>query len=178
MTPGIPAGGTEDLRELVRSRNLELIVSTIARRLVRTPAQKDRRVSETRPLHVVVLDLADALDPKRFPGQILARAPAALTSWHACHLVARPFAPWVAIKGMLAPRGELSHELFSLSHRESRRHAHMVQPALVIVQSEQQRTHELIFSRLVPSKTGDDAVGSARVFDLDHRSLARLVLST
>ena len=40
------AGRAEDLLELVRRRDLELIVAAVARRLVRPPAQEDRRVAE------------------------------------------------------------------------------------------------------------------------------------
>ena len=40
------AGRAEDLLELVRRRDLELIVAAVARRLVGPPAQEDRRVAE------------------------------------------------------------------------------------------------------------------------------------
>ena len=63
--------------------DLELIVAAVARRLVGTPAQEDRRVAEAIALHVVVLHLAHALDPQRLPRQILAGAPAALAARHA-----------------------------------------------------------------------------------------------
>ena len=51
----------------------------------------------------------------------------------------------------------------------------MLQPALVVVQAEQQRADERVLSRLVPAKAGHDAVRSTRVFHLEHRALARLV---
>ena len=57
----------EDLLELVRGRDLELIVAAVGRRLVRAPALKDRGVAEAIALHVVVLHLAHALDPQRLP---------------------------------------------------------------------------------------------------------------
>ena len=50
-----------------------------------------------------------------------------------------------------------------------------MQRALVVVEAEQQRADEPVLSRLVPAKARDDAVGRARVLDLDHRALARLV---
>ena len=86
----VSAGGAraEDLLELVRGRDLELIVAAVRRRLVGPPAQEGRRVAEAIALQVVVLHLADALDPQRLPREILARAPAALAAGHA--LAARP----------------------------------------------------------------------------------------
>src|ERR1700709_880167 len=79
----IPAGRAEHLLELVRSRDLELIVAAVARPLVEPPALKDRGVSKAIALHVVVFHFADALDTQRFPREILARAPAALAAGHA-----------------------------------------------------------------------------------------------
>src|SRR6185436_12003059 len=78
----------EDLLELVSRRDLELIVAALGRRFVGAPPQKDRGVAEPIALHVVVLDLAHALDPQRLPREILARAPAALPARHARHLAA------------------------------------------------------------------------------------------
>src|SRR4249920_1555553 len=76
------SGSAEDLLELVRSRDLELLVGAVGRRLVGPPSHKDRRVPEARALHVVVLHLAHALDSQRFPRKILARTPSALTAGH------------------------------------------------------------------------------------------------
>src|SRR5688572_14644964 len=58
----IPTGRAEDLRKLVRSRDLELIVAARARWFVRAPALKDRGMPKAAALHVVVLDLTHALD--------------------------------------------------------------------------------------------------------------------
>ena len=68
----------EDLRELVRRHDLELLEGAVARRLVRAPAPELRRVPKARALHVVVRDLDDELRPQRLPRQILALTPAAL----------------------------------------------------------------------------------------------------
>src|SRR5688500_16008022 len=76
----------EDLLELVRRRDLQLVVPAVGRPLVGAPAKEDRGVAEPISLHMVVLDLADPLDPERFPREILARAPAALTARHPCRL--------------------------------------------------------------------------------------------
>ena len=46
---------------------------------------------------------------------------------------------------------------------------------LVVVEAEQQRADQLVLAVLVPAKAGDDAVGRARVLDLDHRALAGLI---
>src|SRR5205809_209772 len=73
----VAARRTEYLLELVGRRDLELVVAAVARLLVRAPPQEDRRVAEPRSLHVVVLDLADALDAERLPRKIFARAPPA-----------------------------------------------------------------------------------------------------
>jgi hypothetical protein len=96
----MPSGRTEDLLELVRSRDLELVIPAIDRRLVRTPPLKDRRVAEPIALHVVVLHLAHALDSKRLPREVLSGAPTALATGHARHPLAtghRPLAPGVTI---------------------------------------------------------------------------------
>src|SRR5204863_259470 len=84
MTRGQESRGAvaENLGELGRRRDLELVVATLRRQLVGTPAEKDGRVSEAIALHVVVLHLADALDPQRLPGQVLAGTPAALPARH------------------------------------------------------------------------------------------------
>ena len=94
---GSPARGAEDLLELVRSRDLELIVAAVARLLVGAPALEHRGMPEAVALHVVVLHLAHALDAQRLPRQILARAPAALAAWHAraASPPLCPLAPWM-----------------------------------------------------------------------------------
>src|SRR5690242_14834462 len=84
---GVPMRA-EDLLELVRSRDLELIVAAVFRLLVDPPPLERCRVAEAVALHVVVFHLADALDAERFPGEILARAPSALATRHARPLAA------------------------------------------------------------------------------------------
>src|SRR5919197_2691977 len=64
---GAVGSGREDALELVRLRDLELVVSTIFRRLVRPPAQEGRRVAEAIALQVVVLHFAHALRAQRLP---------------------------------------------------------------------------------------------------------------
>src|SRR4051794_37255474 len=50
----------------------------------------------------------------------------------------------------------------------------MLEDACIVVQAEQERADDAC-AGLVPAKAGDDALGGARVLDLDHRALARLV---
>jgi hypothetical protein len=168
------SGRPEDLGELVRRRDLELIVAAVLRRLVEPPSLKDRRVAEAIALHVIVLHFADPLDPQRFPRQVLARAPPALSTRHACRLRGSrdcPFAPRVILERARAQRLEILRQLPPRRHVEGGRHANMMQTATVVVQTQQQRSDERVAPVLVPAETGDDAVGGADVFDL---SIARL----
>ena len=80
----------------------------------------------------------------------------------------------MVLERVLPQRRQLRGELLAHRHRERRRDADVMQRPLVVVQPEQQRA-DRILSALVPAKTGDDAVGRARVLDLDHRALAGLV---
>src|SRR5262245_49811526 len=167
-------GSAKDLLELVRSRDLELIVTTVLRPFVRSPPLKDRRMAEPRPLHVVVLDLADTFDSERLPGQVLARAPPTLTARHPGHLgriELGPFTPWVAFERAFTQRRELGHQLSSRLHRERGGDADVVQRALVVVQAEKQRSDQRVLPVLVPAETRHHAVGGARVLDLDHGAL-------
>src|SRR3954469_18069776 len=125
----------KNLLQLVSGRDFELVVAAIAGRLVGAPAQEDRRVAEAVALHVVVLNLAHALDAQRLPRQVLARAPAALTARHPARFRsgAGPLAPRMLIHGVLAQRLELGGELLARRHGERGGHAHVLQHALVVV---------------------------------------------
>src|SRR5262249_48551340 len=166
----------EDRRQLVGRRHLELIVAAVLRGSVGPPAQERRRVPETTALQVIVLHLADALDAKRLPGQVLARVPAALRARHALALVrrVRPFPPGMVLERSGAQRRQLGGERAPCGHRERGRDPDVLQRAVLVVQPEQQRADD---SRalLVPAEAGDDAVCGARVLDLQHRALAGLV---
>ena len=72
---------TEDLLQLLRRYNFELRERAVARRLVRPPATKLRRVAKARPLHVIIRDLNDELGTQRLPRQILSGTPATLAAW-------------------------------------------------------------------------------------------------
>ena len=73
-----------------------------------------------------------------------------------------------------AQRRQLLQQLLPHRHRERRRHADVMQHAGIVVQAEQQRA-DGVGAVLVPAEAGDDAVGAARVLDLQHRALARLI---
>src|SRR5262245_40253040 len=136
-----PTGRGEDLLELVRSRDLELIVLAVGWSFVGAPALKDRGVAEAVPLHVVVLHLADALQTKRLPGQILAGAPPALAARHAgrTRLVqVRPVAPRMVFERPLPQWRELLRQLATPRHRERRRDADVMEPTLSIVESQEE----------------------------------------
>src|SRR5262245_28305244 len=47
--------------------------------------------------------------------------------------------------------------------------------APIVVQTEEQRSNELVLSLLVPAEACDDAISGARMLDLDHRALAGFV---
>src|SRR5688572_9324210 len=122
LAPGSGAFGSrrENALELVRPGDFELVVTAIARLLVRPPVQEDPRVPEAIALHVVVLHLAHTLDAQRFPGKVLARAPAALRARHAAGFGggAGPIAPGMGVHRILAQRLQLLHELLAHRHRE------------------------------------------------------------
>src|SRR5688500_18168146 len=167
------AARPENLLELVRRRNFELVVSAFVRRLVGPPPQKRRGVPEPIALQVVVLHFADPLDAERLPRQILAGAPAALPARHPLSGSLRlgPLAPRMRLQRVLPQRLQLFDERLACSHRERGSHADVVQPAFVVVETQEQRA-DGVRAALVPSETGDDAVGGARVLYLEHRALA------
>src|ERR1041385_8245784 len=103
------------------------------------------------PLHVVVLDLADALDAQRLPREIFPGAPAALTAGHPLHFAAhrlRPFAPRMVLEGVLAQRRQLRHQLPPRGHRERRGDADVMERAFGVVETEQQRADAFVLSVL------------------------------
>src|SRR5207248_2326851 len=117
---------SEDLGELGGRSDLELIVAAVRRPFVGTPAHEGGRMPEAGALQVVVLHLADALDPERLPGEVLALAPAAGGARHPSPSLpgAGPLPPRVRHEGVLAQRSELLREPPSRRHRERRGHAH------------------------------------------------------
>src|SRR5688572_22878142 len=96
------AAGSENLGELLRWNDLELSVCAIVRLLVRAPSAKLRGVPEAAALHVVVCDFNHQLGTQRFPREILALAPAALSSRHALRDFAGPMFPGVTGERIVA----------------------------------------------------------------------------
>src|SRR5215203_6071646 len=131
--------GPEDLLQLVRFRDLELIVAAVFRLLVRAPALEDRSMPESRPLHVVVLHLAHQFDAHRLPRQVLACAPSAVATGHPRRLAGRvgPFLPGMIRHRVLAQRFQQLRELLSLLRREGGSDADVMQIPFPVVQPEQ-----------------------------------------
>src|SRR5262245_60066213 len=137
ISAGRPCDGAEDFRQFVRRRDLELIVAAVGRLPVRPPPQKDRRMPEAAALEMVVLHLADTLDPQRLPRQILAGAPPALSAGHPRVNVTadiRPFPPRMVDERVLAQRRQLARERLPRLHRERGCDADVLQPAAIVVQ--------------------------------------------
>ena len=138
-------------------------------------------MSESIALQVIVFDFADAFDSQRLPRQIFARAPTALAARHPRRLIASrlgPIAPWMLIERVIAQRFELERQFPPARHRERRRDADVMECAALVVQTEQQRSNQLVLPLFVPPETGDHTVRGARVLDLDHGALAGLVCAS
>src|SRR5207244_673490 len=94
--PSRPRVTKHPLIELAWGDDFKLVVATVARRLIRPPPQKDGRVAKTPALQVIVLDLADPLNPQRLPRQVFACTPPALGARHPGDVAGatlRPVAP-------------------------------------------------------------------------------------
>src|SRR5687768_14385619 len=168
----------EDFLQLEWRSDFELIVAALGWWFVGSPAQEGGGVAEAVPLHVVVLHFAHAFDAEGLPGQVFARAPAALAAGHARHLltgVRGPLAPGVILHRILAERCQLRRELLSALHRERRGHTDVMQAAAVVEEAQQQRADANALAVLVPAEPRHHAVRRPRVFDLEHRPLAGLV---
>src|SRR5207302_6463304 len=120
--------------------------------------------------------------PQWHPAQILAAIPAARCARHSLPLRTRlflrlgPVAPRMILDRVDTQRRELIDELLAHHCGERSRDADVMQLARIIVKTEKERTDHGARSVLVPAETGDDAIRSARVLDLDHRALACAVL--
>src|SRR5207249_7729757 len=168
---------SEDLGELGGGRDVELVVTAVRRPFVGTPTHEDGGVSEAIALEVVVRDLAHALDPQRLPGEILARAPAALGARHADRAVghSRPVPPGMRRERVLAQWRQLPRKTAAGLHRERRGHAHVVQRSGIVVEPQQQRPDQSSRTVLVPAEARHHAVRGTHVLDLDHYALAGLI---
>ena len=128
---------------------------------------------------MVVRHLADPLRPERLPAQVLAPVPAAGRARHSLLAFLRPspFLPRVVVESGLAQGQKLGDQLLAARRGEARRDPDVVQRPLVVVEPEKKRTDHRAGAVLVPAEAADDAVGGARVLDLDHLALAGKVLA-
>ena len=133
-------------------------------------------MAEPVALHVLVCDLHDELGAQRHEREVLAGVPPTHGPRHPgrplCLLVG-PFAPRMLRQVVRDERLELGDEARPSGHRERRGDADVMQATVVVVESEEQRTHDP--AALVPAEARDDAVGRALVLDLEHRPLVGLV---
>src|SRR5262249_51887956 len=132
-------------------------------------------------LKMVVADLADPLEPKRLPRQVLAAVPARRRARHALTrgvpvvLERRPVLPRMRVERAFAERLGPPRALRASRLREGCTYPGVVKLAVVVVQTEEERAHELPLPAFEPAEASDDAVGRARVLDLHHRALVRQV---
>src|SRR3954470_2831740 len=136
-----PAPAAENFREVVADRLLELLVAAGLRVPVGTPPLELRGVPEPAALHVVVPDLEDPLGSQRDEGEVLAGAPPALGPGHPVRVgdrPVRPLTPRVLGKVLGDQRLQLLDELGPSLGGERRRRPDVLEPALVVVQPQQQ----------------------------------------
>ena len=101
-------------------------------------------MTEAPALHMFVSDFHHQLRTQRFPRQIFALAPAALSARHPltgfgvlCHILG-PALPWVIGKRILAIRRKVIDELTTHAVREAPANADMLQRTRLIVKTKQQ----------------------------------------
>ncbi len=81
----------------------------------------------------------------------------------------------MAVERVSAQRLQVGRQLPARGHRKRGRDADVVQPLPIVVQTQQERPHQLVPPVLVPPEPGDNTIRGARVLHLDHRALSRLV---
>src|SRR5262249_37698157 len=131
-------------RQLVWWNHFELVIGAVVRLFVRAPPAKLRCVAEAVALHVLVSDFHHQFGTQRLPRQVLALAPAALTTGHAMFgFTARrsmlsPILPRVSGQRILAVWSEEFYQLAALLFREARANSNMLQRAGVVKKAEQE----------------------------------------
>src|ERR1041384_3621466 len=145
---------------LLRRNYLELIIGAIARAFVLAPSSKLRGVTKAAALHVIVSDFNHKLRPQRLPGQIFARAPAALATRDAmlAFIVFGPFLPGMIRQRVLSITREKLDKVFAHLIRKACAHPDMLERTRVVIQPKQQRTDRGVFRVLMPSKASDYAI--------------------
>src|SRR5579863_9133212 len=128
----------EDRCQLLWRDDLQLIIGTVRRLLIRAPSAELRGVTKPVPLHVVVGHFDDQFRTQWFPRQILALTPAALAARHPLGLLALgtfafcPCLPWVGCQSILSIGREKVYKLFALRRTEAGAHSDMLQGASTI----------------------------------------------
>ena len=80
----------------------------------------------------------------------------------------RPVAPGMIREGVLAQGRQLLEQLLAPGGREGRSDADVVQRPVLVVEAQEQGADHRAPAVLVPSESGDDAVGGPPVLDLEH----------
>src|SRR5690349_5482828 len=140
----------------------QLLERALPRRLVLAPSNQRRAVAKSVAGHMVVADLDNELGPKRLPVSRAFGAPAART--------ARCIA---GEAGRLDQTLEKPGELGPLGTRNGRGEADMVELALLVVETKQQRAD--LPARLLVAEAADDAICRPDVLDLQHGAFARAI---
>src|SRR2546422_8796937 len=102
---------------------------------------------------MIVLRLADPLDPQQLPRKVLALAPSAGAAWHPGRTLRGPGprAPRVPGERVLAQGRQVLRELAPPGGRERRGHAHVVQRPRRVVEAGEQRPDEPTRALAVPA---------------------------
>src|SRR5258707_11227737 len=141
--PGDPGDSwlsSQYVSEVVADRLLKLTETTGCRLAVWAPADELRRVPEPGSLHVVVPDLDHALGAQRDEREVLAGVPAAALGLTRVPGAGGGFGlpvPRVAVEGR-DERLQLGEQLLARRHRDGADDADASEPALIVVQAEQQ----------------------------------------
>src|SRR6185369_2330444 len=97
--------------------------------------------------------------------------PATLRTWHAlAEIFTRPLFPRMRLERVLPVRFEKLDQLDPLLIGKTRTHSNVLQLALIVKKSEQQRSDSIPIALLVPTKPSHDAITLALMLDLEHHA--------
>ena len=150
------------------------------RRAILAPAAEVGHVAEAAALHVFVGDLNDEFGAQRFPLEVLAPAPTALSPGHAVFCGGRffrslPVFPGVVAESVFAIRREEGEEIAAHGCGEAGADTDVLKDLCVVVEAQEKGTDLFASGIFVPAESGDDAIAVALVFDLEHYALVGLV---
>src|SRR5262245_43675151 len=86
-----------------------------------------------------------------------------------------PTPPGMTGQRILAIRGKKRRQFQPLFRCETGAHADVLQCALAVEQSEEQRAYRRTIALLMPAKPGDHAIAFALMFHFEHHALVRLI---